>query len=96
MSTPITASVVTSALPWVTPDVARLFEDKIRNEANGGVSPATLSSTIDSVTQMPADLLEGYTVAPSDVGALLVALLVLRDRLPGDTLLVDLLDDAGR
>lgn len=87
-------ATIQSAVRWVTPDITRLFNSEIDNEENGGVSPATLSSTIDSVAQMPADLLAFDD--STDVPALLVALLMIRDLLPGRTEVGDLLDDAKR
>lgn len=87
-------ATIQSAVRWVTPDITRLFHSEIDNEDNGGASPATLSSTIDSVSQMPADLLAFDD--STDVPALLVALLMIRDLLPGGTEVADLLEDAKR
>ena len=70
---------------WVSEDVEALFQAEISNERAGGVAPATLSSTIDSVSQgLP------FT-EDADVVSLLTALLVIRDLLPGDTGVRDLL-----
>lgn len=76
---------------WVNDDVRRVLEAEIRNEDNGGVRPATLSSTIDSLMQMPDE------VFPEDVEitSLLVNLLVIRDLLPGSTRVEELLTPAG-
>jgi hypothetical protein len=74
---------------WVDPGVAILFEAEIRNEGQGGVRPATLSSTIDSVAQMPDDILGEFTGGKPM--STLVALLVIRDLLPGRTPVANLL-----
>ena len=71
------------------PGLTALFEAEIRNENNGGVRPSTLSSAIDSVMQMPDDILDDMTGDESR--GVLVALLMLRDRLPGSTRLEELL-----
>lgn len=70
---------------WVTDDLTRIFEAEIANERHGGVAPATLSSTIDSISQgLP--FAEGSDPAP-----VMNALLVIRDLLPGDTEVRDLI-----
>lgn len=48
------------ALRWMTPKVADLFHAEIQNEVDGGVAPATLDSTIDSVSQAPEIMCEGW------------------------------------
>lgn len=90
----LTATAVEQALiavrPWVTPQTLMVLRAEIDNEAHGGVSPATLSSVVDSVMQgLLSQMFEDVNVE-ADV---LTALLVARDRLPGDTRIVDLLDD---
>lgn len=83
------AANVPAALHWVSEDVRTLFVSEIANEANGGVSPATVSSTIDSIAQgLPFP--EG-----TDVESVLVSLLMIRDLLPGHVQLRDLLADLG-
>lgn len=86
MSSPTSLDV---ARRWVTEGVEALFQAEISNERHGGVTPSTLSSTIDSVSQgLPLDNEEGE---PVDVVSLLIALLVIRDLLPGDTSVRELL-----
>lgn len=69
---------------WMTEDIAAVFDAEIANERNGGITPATLSSTIDSITQ-------GLPVAEGgDPAGALVGLLMIRDLLPGDTEVRDL------
>lgn len=77
---------------WVNDDVTRLFEAEISNERNGGISPSTLSSTIDSVSQMPDDILREFCEG-RDCANLLRSLLMIRDLLPGDTQVGELLDE---
>ena len=75
---------LTRARKWVNGDLNRLFQAEIANERNGGVTPSTLSSTIDSIQQMPEDILEEFC----DDGSpwiMLTSLLIIRDVLPGDT-----------
>lgn len=50
-----------AAAKWMTEKVAHLFYVEIANERNGGVSPATLASAIDSVSQAPDIMCEGWT-----------------------------------
>jgi len=45
---------------WMTPKVADLFAAECANERDGGVSPATIASTIDSVTQAPEIMCPGW------------------------------------
>lgn len=42
------------------------FEVEIRNEEKGGVSPATLSSALDSIRQAPPDVLESWMRTPHE------------------------------
>lgn len=85
MSTPD----ITSAKKLLNEDVRDFFMAEIANERDGGVTPSTLSSAIDSVAQAPDYVLE--RVLKNGVADSMRVLLVLRDMLPGDTLLIDLL-----
>lgn len=62
---------------WVTNNLENFFRAEIANERNGGITPSTLSSAIDSLSQYP----DGFRLTLDDV----VALLLIRDNLPGDT-----------
>ena len=44
-------ALLATAKRWMTPPVEALLVGEVRNERNGGVSPATLTSTIDSLLQ---------------------------------------------
>jgi hypothetical protein len=80
------------ARAWATNGgLRRLFEAEIRNEDNGGVRPATVSSTIDSLMQMPDDILAEIVGDPDDCVGTLTALLVIRDLLPGKTEIEELM-----
>lgn len=39
-------------------DIRLFFEAEIANESNGGDSPATIQTALDSLAQMPDDVLE--------------------------------------
>jgi hypothetical protein len=65
--------------------IKRLFYAEIANEANGGTSPSTLSSTIDSISQAPDIMCEGWTAED------FVALLLICDLVGTGTELGDLL-----
>lgn len=54
---------------WVTPKVADLFSVECANERDGGISPAVISSTIDSVVQAPDIMCPSWE--PDDFVALL-------------------------
>lgn len=79
---------------WMTDGIRGFFEAEWMNERairidnHGEAPPATLSSAIDSLSQMPEPAFWGMTAF--DV----VALLVIRDLLPGETELLDI-DKAG-
>lgn len=68
-----------AAKSWVTDKIEDLFLAEIANERDGGVSPATLSSTIDSISQAPDIMCEGWE--SSDF----IALLVICDQVGTDT-----------
>lgn len=74
---------------WMNSGLESLFLAEVGNERSGGVTPSTLSSTIDSVTQMPQDILSDITGGRDYVA--LTALLAIRDLLPGDTEVRELL-----
>jgi len=40
--------------------LGKFFDDEIMNERNGGISPATLESAVDSLLQAPYDVLDGW------------------------------------
>jgi hypothetical protein len=69
---------------WITTGVRNLFLAEIANERDGGVSPATLDSTIDSVQQGGAEV---FGLDTQD----LIALLSIRNILPKRTKVRDLL-----
>jgi hypothetical protein len=81
--------VLTGTLPtaqrWMTERVGMLFDEEIANEHNGGITPSTLSSCIDSVSQAPDILCDGWETGDW------VALLAIRDLCDGNTELADLL-----
>lgn len=66
---PYTPNTIDLAKKWMTDNIIDLFEAEIANERDGGHSPATISSTIDSVSQAPEIMCEGWL--PSDFVALL-------------------------
>lgn len=72
----------------ISPNLVRLFPAEISNERRGGVSPATLSSTIDSLAQGGIEVFDFLT--PSD----LIDLLLVRDLNPGNLPVADLLSVA--
>lgn len=78
----MSADVVSS---WLTEGVERFFYAELANERDGGISPSTLSSAIDSLSQQPDPAFWGMT------GEDVVALLVLRDHLESWTELRDIL-----
>lgn len=73
----------TTARLWITEKVANLFTAEIRNV--DGTQPATISSCIDSISQAPEILCEGWT--PDDF----VALLMIADLAGTDAELEDLI-----
>lgn len=75
---------------WVTPTLERFFEAEIANERDGGVSPGTLSSAIDSLNQGGAEVWNYLTSTD------LITVALIRDHVPGDTLLVDLFPEDGQ
>lgn len=69
---------------WLTDGVRNLLQAEIANERDGGTSPATLDSTIDSLHQGGAEV---FGIAGDDV----IALLAIRNILPKRTKVRDLL-----
>lgn len=63
----------------------RIFEAEIRNEDHGGDRPATLSSTINSIMQMPGDILVETIGEVDDVVGTMTALVMVRDLVSGTT-----------
>jgi hypothetical protein len=52
---------IDTAKSLVTPNIERLFHAEIANECDGGVSPSTLFSAVDSMVQAPDIMCEGWT-----------------------------------
>lgn len=73
-----------TARRWVNERIGNLFDAEIANERDGGVTPATLSSCIDSVSQGAEILCEGWEAGD------FVALLMIRDLCDSDTELASL------
>lgn len=75
---------------WITNNIERLFDAEIANEGptdDHGITPATLTSTIDSLSQGGVEVFDFLTDAD------LIALLMVRDLVPGDTEVRDLYRD---
>lgn len=71
---------IEAAKRWVNDEVMGIFLAELANERDGGVSPATVSSTIDSISQ-------GLPLGNNQDDAItaLTSLLVIRDLVDGDT-----------
>ena len=82
----------------------RFFEVELRNERDGGVSPATIGSAIESANQAPTDVLDSWMgrmsvrgeSANEAAGTLRSELANLRDRFGGGFRLQELLDLADQ
>lgn len=61
---------VPAAKRWVTDKIRDLFYAEIANERHGGVTPATVSSTIDSISQASDIMCEDWY--PQDFASLLL------------------------
>lgn len=76
---------IDTARKWVTPGLTDFFHCEIANERQGGVTPSTVSSAIDSLSQAPDDVFD--MVQRAD----LIGLLMIADLVGTATELRDLL-----
>jgi len=70
----------------------RFFEVEVRNESDGGVSPATLASALDSLEQTPDVVVHDWSGATPDV--LRAELASLIGAHGSECSLADLMDDS--
>lgn len=74
---------------WMNDDLRRFFDAELANEADGGVSPSTISSAIDSLSQAPDDVVTRWMA--NDPVRSLIALAQITDLVGTETELGDLL-----
>lgn len=86
--------------PKLTAAQINFFEVEIRNEDEGGVSPATLFSAYDSLVQAPDDVIESWcdddavrTAEPQSFRDFVHGVKLLMDQHGADTTLESLLSD---